>query len=334
MRFPPVKIGNITLAHPAIQAALSGYSDWSERKIARRLGAAATISEVMLDEFIVSVTKGRKARRYLRVDAEDHPVGAQLMGCLPDDFCVAAEKVLAWGFGWVDINFGCPVKKVLGRHRGGFHLSCPKTALEIVARVRDTVSAEVPVSLKMRRGMDDSQESREKFFEIFDGARKLGIQIFTVHPRTVTQRYEGSSDWNFLRELRAYAPDITLFGSGDLFTPADCVRMLETTGVNGVTVARGVIGNPWIFRELEAILAGRPAPPPPGIAEQRDVIREHYTLAAELFGERHAVSTMKKFCIKYSLLHPRMEAVRAAFVSAKNKEEWLWVLEEFYGNEE
>lgn len=328
--FPPVKIGSIPLSHPAIQAALSGYSDWSERKIARRLGAAATISEVMLDEFIVSVTKGRKARRYLRVDAEDHPVGAQLMGCLPDDFCAAAEKVLAWGFDWVDINFGCPVKKVLGRQRGGYHLSCPRTALEIVARVRDTVPDGVPVSVKMRRGMDDSAESREKFFAIFDGARSLGVNTFTVHPRTVRQRYEGPSDWNFLRELRDYAPEITLFGSGDLFTAADCVRMMETTGVNGVTVARGAIGNPWIFRELEAIFAGKPVPPPPDMAEQKAVILEHYTLAAELYGEKHAVSTMKKFCIKYSLLHPRMEVVRAGFVGAKDKDGWMKVLEEYY----
>ena len=330
MKFPPVQIGPITLKHPAIQAALSGYSDWSERKIAKKMGAAATISEVMLDEFILSVTKGRKAKRYLRVDAEDHPVGAQLMGCTPEEFAQAAEKVRAWGFDWVDINFGCPVKKVLGRQRGGFLLSSPKVALEIVASVRDAVPAEVPVSVKMRRGMDDSEESREKFFEIFDGARRLGVRMFTVHPRTVLQRYVGDSDWRFLRELRDYAPEITLFGSGDLFTAADCVRMMEITGVNGVTVARGAIGNSWIFRELEAIFAGQEVPVPPDIREQREVIREHYALAAELYGQRHAVSTMKKFCMKYCVLHPETARVREAFIAARDRGEWEAVLEAFY----
>lgn len=330
MTFPPAQIGPITLKHPAIQAALSGYSDWSQRKIAQRMGAAATISEVMLDEFILSVTKGRKARRYLRVDADDHPVGAQLMGCTAEEFAAAAQKVRAWGFDWVDINFGCPVKKVLGRRRGGFHLSAPKTALEIVARVREVTPAEIPVSVKMRRGIDDSAESRDKFFEIFDGVRSLGIRIFTVHPRTVLQRYEGPSDWRFLRELADYAPDVTIFGSGDLFTAADCVRMMETTGVHGVTVARGGIGNPWIFRELEAIFAGKPLPEPPDVAEQKDVIEAHYALAAEIYGEKHAVSTMKKFCMKYCTRHPEMEAVREAFITAKDKGEWEEVLRKFY----
>ncbi|MDO4550521.1 MAG: tRNA-dihydrouridine synthase [Planctomycetia bacterium] len=330
MNTSPIKIGNISLAHPAIQAALSGYSDWSQRKIARRLGAAATISEVMLDEFILSVTKGKKAKRYLRVDDEDHPVGAQLMGSLPEDFAVAAQKVVHWGFDWVDINFGCPVKKVLGRHRGGYLLSSPQIALKIIASVRNTLPPEIPVTVKMRRGMDDTPKSREHFFTIFDGARKLGISVFTIHPRTVLQRYEGTSDWNFLRELRLYAPEITLFGSGDLFTADDCLRMIKTTGVHGVTVARGGIGNPWIFQQLNAIFTGKPRPDAPNITEQKEVIQEHFSLASELYGSRHAVSIMKKFCMKYCTLHPEMATVRSAFISARNEHEWNAIFDQYY----
>ena len=329
-RFPELKIGSIPIGFPCIQAALSGVSDWAERQIARRHGASATISEVMLDEFIVSVTRGKKARRFLRCEEDDHPVGAQLMGVAPEEFTAAARRVLDWGFDWIDINFGCPVKKILGRHRGGFHLCQPEMALAIVRSVRDAVPADVPVSIKMRRGLDDSQDSREKFFRIFDGARELGIRVFTIHPRTVLQRYAGTSDWTFLRELREYAPDVTILGSGDLFTAMDCVRMMHETGINGVTIARGAIGNPWIFSDLRELAAGRPLPPPPTLAEQRAVIEEHFALAVELYGEKRAAFNMKKFCIKYAQRHPEFESVREAFIRFHTREQLTAVLDEWY----
>ena len=325
-------IGPISIDFPVLQAALSGYSDWAERTIARRFGAAATLSEVMLDQFVLSVTggKGKKARRFLRVEEADHPVGAQLMGSLPDEFADAATRVVNWGFDWVDINFGCPVKKVLGRHRGGFHLSQPEMAIAILRRVRDVVPEKIPVTLKMRRGLEDSEESRDHFFEIFEAARQVGISVFTVHPRTVLQRYVGPSDWGFLCELRQYAPDVTLLGSGDLFTAQDVVRMFGITRVNGVTIARGAIGNPWIFRDLRAVLAGQPLPPPPDLQEQREVIQEHFALADELYGERRAVCIMKKFCVKYAMRHPQPEQVRDAFLAMQKGKDWQRVLREWY----
>lgn len=325
-----MRIGTIDIDFPVIQAALSGYSDWAERRIAKKLGAAATISEVMLDQFIVTVTKGKKARRFLRVEDDDHPVGAQLMGAEPEEFAAAARRVVDWGFDWVDINFGCPVKKVMGRHRGGFHLCQPPMAISILRKVRDTVPEEIPVTVKMRRGLDDTPESRDRFFEIFDAARTLGISVFTVHPRTVLQRYIGPSDWSFLKELRAYAPDVTLLGSGDLFTPQDVLRMFQETGVDGVTIARGAIGNPWIFRDVRALMSGQPAPPPPSLQEQREVIEEHFALASELYGERRASCIMRKFCVKYAILHPQTQLIRDAFSTMRQSADWLRVLRELY----
>ncbi|MDO4570060.1 MAG: tRNA-dihydrouridine synthase [Planctomycetia bacterium] len=330
---PKLAIEHIEIEFPAIQAALSGYSDWAERQIVRRLGAPATISEVMLDEFIISVThgKGKKARRFLRVEEDDHPVGAQLMGCGPDDFSTAAKRVVDWGFDWVDINFGCPVKKILGRRRGGFHLSQPDVAIAILEKVRDTLPDRIPLSVKMRRGLDDSNQSRDRFFEIFDAARALGVRVFTIHPRTVLQRYVGPSDWSFLSELRKYAPTEVLLGSGDLFTPEDCMRMFRETGVDGLTIARGAIGNPWIFRDLRALAAGESISPP-DLQEQKDVILDHFSLACELYGENRAVANMKKFCIKYAIKHPQYEEVRAAFVAFRSREEFEKTLEKWYSH--
>ena len=326
-------IGNIPIEFPVVQAALSGYSDWPMRVIARRLGAPYTVCEVMLDKFILDVTKGTKARRFLKVTDEEHPVGGQLMGANVEDFGPAALKLVEAGFDIIDINFGCPVKKVLGRCRGGFHLSQPPVALEIVKRVRDAVPAETPVTVKMRRGIDDTDESRENFFTIFDGAFDVGVAAITVHGRTVMQRYNGPSRWEFLKELKQHAPDRTVLGSGDLFTAQDCIDMLAQTGVEGCTVARGAIGNPWIFAQAKALSAGQPLPDPPSLLEQRDVIYEHYRLADELYGAKRCCAMMRKFGIKYAQMHPQRQEVRDAFVTVKEPEQWKSVLAKWYAED-
>jgi len=204
----------------------------------------------------------------------------------------------------IDINFGCPVKKVLGRCRGGYLLSQVETALEIVGRVRDAVPEYIPVTVKMRRGIDDSQESRERFFCDLRRRLRPGAAAITVHGRTVEQRYVGPSSWDFLRDVKRHAGERTVLGSGDLFTPQACLEMLRSTGVNGVTVARGAIGNPWIFQQVRALTAGRPLPDPPSLFEQRDVIAEHYRLAEQIYGGEVCCRQMRKFGIKYSRLHP------------------------------
>jgi tRNA-dihydrouridine synthase B len=326
----PLCIGPETHDFPVVQAALSGYSDMPMRLIARRLGAPYTLCEVMLDKFIVELKPRRRNRHFLMVADEEHPTGGQLMGADPTDFAPAALRLVEHGFDVIDINFGCPVKKVLGRCRGGYHLSQPELALEIVKRVRDAVPAHIPVTVKMRRGIDDSAESREKFFEIFDGAYALGVAAITVHGRTVHQRYNGPSRWEFLREVKAHAGERILLGSGDLFTAQACLDMIEYTGVDGVTVARGAIGNPWVFQQARALAAGRPLPDPPTLHEQRDVVREHYRLAEELYGPDRCLPDMRKFAIKYSQLHPQHREVRDDFCAVRLPGGWQDVLDKWY----
>jgi nifR3 family TIM-barrel protein len=323
-------IGPLQLDFPVVQAALSGYSDLPMRVIARRLGAPYTLCEVMLDRFIVELKPRRKNRHFLMVADEEHPTGGQLMGADPNDFGPAARRLAEHGFDVIDINFGCPVKKVLGRCRGGYHLSQPAVALEIIRRVRDAVPAEIPVTVKMRRGIDDTAESREKFFEIFDGAYRLGVAAITVHGRTVHQRYDGPSRWEFLRELKQHAGERVVLGSGDLFNAQACIDMIRYTGVDGVTVARGAIGNPWIFAAVRALAAGRLLPNPPTLHEQRDVICEHYRLAEEVYGAERCLPDMRKFAIKYSQLHPQHAEVRADFCTVHQPGAWRDVLDKWY----
>ena len=311
-----------------VQAALSGYSDLPMRVMARRLGAPYALCEVMLDKVILE-TRNR-GRRSLKIADEEHPAGGQLMGADPELFGPAAIRLVEAGFDVIDINFGCPVKKVLGRCRGGFHLSQPETALEIVSRVRDAVPAEIPVTVKMRRGIDDSAESRERFLEIFDGAFERGVAAITVHGRTVEQRYNGPSNWEFLRQLKQHAGTRTILGSGDLFTARSCIDMMRYTGVDGVTVARGAIGNPWIFREARALLAGQPLPEPPGVHEQRDVIAEHFRLAVECYGPARSSRMLRKVGIRYAERHPQSAEVRAAFIASQNPEDWQAAFDRWY----
>jgi tRNA-dihydrouridine synthase B len=325
-----LRFDGLRLDFPVVQAALSGYSDMPMRLIARRHGAPYTLCEVMLDKFVAELKPRRKNRHFLWVAADEHPVGGQLMGAEPAMFAPAAQRLVEHGFDVIDINFGCPVKKVLGRCRGGFHLSQPAVALEIVRRVRDAVPAEIPVTVKMRRGIDESFESRDKFYEIFDGAYELGVAAITVHGRTVRQRYEGPSRWEFLKELKQYAGSRVVLGSGDLFTAQACLDMIRFTGVDGVTVARGAIGNPWIFPQVRALAAGMPLPEPPSLHEQRDVICEHYRLAEEVYGPERCLPDMRKFAIKYSHLHPSHDLVRADFCQVKQPGAWRDVLEKWY----
>ena len=322
-------IGSVEIGSPFVQAALSGYSDLPMRTIAMRLGCRFTINEVVLDKFIMY--PGKKNKRDLAMTDDMHPVGGQLMGSDPDVFAEAADVMVRAGYDVMDINFGCPVKKVLGRCRGGYMLGHPDEALAIVRNVYDAVSDRVPVTVKMRRGMDDSPEAERNFYEIFNGAFEIGVSAITTHGRTVEQRYKGPSKWSFLSTLKKYAGDRIVLGSGDLFCAEDCIRMLEQTGVDGVTIARGCIGNPWIFRECEALLAGRPKPDPPTIAEQRAVIVEHCRLAREFFGDERATRIMRKHCIRYASRHPSPKKVRRAFAEdVKTPEGWQRVFDHFY----
>ena len=332
-KLKPLKIGDVEIGFPVVQAALSGYSDWPMRVIARRLGASYTVCEVMLDEFLVNLKQRKRTSHFLHISDEEHPVGGQLMGAEPEQFALGAMKLVEAGFDVIDINFGCPVKKVLGRCRGGFHLGQPNVALEIIRRTRDNVPAEIPVTVKMRRGIDDTSQSRDNFFEILDGAFEIGVAAITVHGRTVTQRYVGPSRWEFLESLKKHVGDKIILGSGDLFCAQDCLDMIEQTGVDGVTVARGAIGNPWIFEQARSLAEGRPLPDPPSLFEQREVMLEHYLLAESVYGENRVGQLMRKFGIKYSILHPRHDEVRDAFVRIRSRAEWEAVLDRFYSED-
>ncbi len=329
-----LRIGDVAIGFPVVQAALSGYSDWPMRMLAREHGASYSLCEVMLDQFLVNLRDNRrKNQHFLFNSAEEQPVAGQLMGAEPEQFALGAQRLVQAGFAVIDINFGCPVKKVLGRCRGGFHLSQPAVALDIVRRTRDIVPSHIPVTVKMRRGIDDTSQSRDNFFAILDGAFAAGLAAATVHGRTVQQRYNGPSRWEFLAEVKRRYPQQTILGSGDLFTAGDCLRMLAETGVDGVTVARGAIGNPWIFEQARALADGLPLPPPPRVLRQRAVLERHWQLASQIYGTDRCGQLLRKFGIKYSASHPQQASLRPAFTQVRTQADWNSVLDSWYAED-
>ena len=326
MELKPLKIGSVEIGFPVVLAALAGYSDLPYRLICREHGAPDCATEAMLDRQML--LDGKLRRRLVQLTDEDHPVAAQIMGNDPAVMAQAARVLCEMGFDVIDLNFACPVRKVISRKRGGHMMRQPQRSLEIVRAVLDLVR-DRPVTLKLRRAYLESDKEGEAFWTIARGAFDAGVAGLCVHARSVEQKYMGHADWSFLSGVKRAFPDRTIIGSGDLHTAADALRMIQETGVDGVAAARGAIGNPWFFRQARDIAAGLEPYRPP-VAEQREVLSRHFEMCCKVHGARRGPNMMRKFGIKYARMHPHPSKVRNAFVDINSAAQWQAVLEEFY----
>jgi len=327
-----VQISKLQLDAPFFQAGLAGYSDAAMRLVARRHGCPYAVTEAMLDLFLVNGGKGLQAAQLVE---QDHPIAGQLMGSQPDSMAQAAKILVGLGYDVIDVNLACPVKKIRKKRRGGHLLQDPDQAIDILHAVRQAVPDHVPCTVKLRRGTDDSAQAAQRFDRVFQAVIQAGYASATVHGRTVEQKYNGPSRWSFLRDLVSQygdTPGFSIFGSGDIWEATDIFRMIQETGVQAVSVARGCIGNPWIFTQARALMrqdhhAGQRAPT---VSEQREVLLMHFQLSVSLHGEKAAGMMMRKFGIKFSRHHPKPDAVAKAFIAVNGLEDWQGVLDQFY----
>lgn len=327
-----MKIGPINLPLPLCQAGLAGYSDRAMRVVARRRGCPYAVTEALLD--VILANGGQGLRRSIDIDDEDHPVAGQIMGSEPETMSSAARLLQQAGYDVIDLNFACPVKKIKNKSRGGHMLKDVPRAVAILRAVRDAVAGETPITLSIRRGFDDSPESVDRFYEIIERAWDEGCAAVRVHARTVEQKYVGPSRWAFLADLKRRYPSRTILGSGDLFTAEDVVRMLRETGVDCAWIARGAIGNPWIFDHARRLLEDPAAViDPPAIGAQRDALEEHFAIAMQIHGEQLAGRRMRKMGIKYSRFHPEAEAVKKDFIAVHSLRDWTNVLTRWYAKD-
>ncbi|HZW05616.1 MAG TPA: tRNA-dihydrouridine synthase [Phycisphaerales bacterium] len=241
----------------------------------------------------------------------------------------AVSAPVGLAFATIDVNLACPVKKIDRKQRGGHWLSEPEGAVELLKAVRAAVPKDVVCTVKLRRAYDDTPEMASNFERIFEKCYELGYAWTTVHARTVEQKYLGPSRWTFLKDLCSRHRDKLVFGSGDVWDVHDIFRMMAYAGVTGVSVARGCIGNPWIFRQARQMIAGL-APATPTLAEQRAVLMEHFRLSIALNGERAGGRMMRKFAIKFARHHPDPESVKAAMCRVSTLAEWQGALDAHY----
>ncbi len=321
-----LKIGNIELKTKVIAAPLSGYTDTAMRMINRRFGCELTFGGLMLD-------KSTAYRKVLRkpefsVIADDHPVGGQICGTEPDVMASAAKALVDYGFDLVDLNFACPAPKVVRRGRGGALMREPERVKAIIDMVRESISC--PLSIKIRRGYDSSDESRDAFWQICESAVNGGVDALYIHGRTTVQLYRGDADWDILKEVKQKYPNVTIIGSGDLMSGETIALRLAESGLDGVIAARGMIGNPWIFTEAAAAIAGEPMPPEPTVLEQYDVIKDHLRMIYENSNEKSGVRYFRKFMSKYARRHPERKKVSIDALLAKDRKEFDEVLTKWY----
>ncbi len=321
-------IGPISIDAPICQAGLAGYSDRAMRMVARRRGCPYAVTEALLD--VILLNGGEGLRKSIDISDEDHPVAGQIMGSEPENMARAATIIAGAGYDVVDLNFACPVKKIKNKSRGGHMLRDVPRGVEIMQRVRDAVPNSV-TTVSLRRAFGEGSESDDELFALADAAFGMGYSATRVHGRTVEQRYLGRADWSVLTRLKQRYPDRTIIGSGDVFTAEDAVRMYRETGVDIVWVARGAIGNPWIFAHIRQLLAGATVLTPPTIGEQREALAEHFELARALHGESLAGRRMRKMGIKYARFHPQAVEVKRAFIEVSSLREWTATLDQFYG---
>jgi tRNA-dihydrouridine synthase B len=321
-----LKLGSLTLDVPFFQAPLSGYSDYAMRVLARRFGCPFAMADMILDKSAANPRVLRKA--CFRPGADEHPVGAQIIGRTPATMAVAARDLVAAGYDVIDLNFACPVPKVLHRGRGGALLNDPDTVIDIFKAVRDAVVC--PVLMKLRIGVDREPRSLDYFWEIVTRSIEHGVDALVIHGRTVSQRYRGKADWGLPAGVKSRFPHATIIGSGDIFDPAATVELMKKTGLDGFTVARGAIGNPWIFRDLRCAWEDRPIPPPPDLAEQRLVMLEHFGQIRQVYSEKDAVRKFRKFIVGYARRHPERKAAQLSLVKAKMRVEVLAGIDAWY----
>jgi len=320
-----LKLGHITLDIPFFQAAISGYTDYAMRRIARNFGVPLTFTGVMLAKSIVHPKMFNNPA--VRPRDDEHPIGAQILGDEPAAMVKAAKILESIGYDLIDLNFACPAPKILRKQRGGFLLKEPDRIMEIYKAVRESVSC--PVTMKLRTGFDES--SLDSFWYVVSHAADAKVDALIVHPRNVCQRFTGVADWRLLAELKKRFPQITIIGSGDLFSVEAIKQNMQTTGVDGVAIARGAIGNPWIFSQLRASLNGGAFFAQPTVKQQGEIILKHFNLVYELYEPKKAIMHFRKFIVAYCRRHPSRKKVQKALFSAKNTKEFLAAVRQWYG---
>lgn len=314
-------IGNLTLKNRLIMAPMAGITNPPFRRIAKRLGAGLVVTEMVS---AVGLSRNHeKTLRYLNSDPEEKPLSVQIFGADPQIMAMAAETAIESGADMVDINMGCPARKVIKNGSGGGLLRNPAAVERMVVAVRKACT--VPLSVKIRAGWSAGEAN---FSEIAGIIEDCGADAVTVHPRFVKQGFSGHADWRIIKEIKEKL-SIPVIGNGDVFKPELALQMRAETACDGVMIGRGALGNPWIFRQILDLEKGLEARPPK-LSERKEVILSHFTHLSQIIGDDRASKLMRGQLLWYTKGLPHSSRFRGAFTGIRDVHTMMATLDQYF----
>lgn len=319
-----IAIGDIRLSMPVILAPMSGVSDMPFRRLVKRLGAGLVISEMIASQAMIRHT--RQTLRMIEKSTEEEPMAVQLAGCEPEVMAEAAKLNEGLGARIIDINFGCPVKKVVNNYAGSALMRDEPLATKIIEATVKAVK--VPVTLKMRTGWDDNSRNAPKLAKI---AEDCGIKMVTIHGRTRCQLYNGRSDWSFIRKIKE-AVAIPVIANGDVVSCEDAKNILNTSGADGVMIGRGTYGRPWLINQVAHFLATNTHLADPPLKEQYAIMHDHIEAMFSHYGTEIGVRMARKHVGWYSKGLEGSAEFRASINQIDQAPAMLKMIERFYSS--